>query len=69
LACTAALLVYQHLVVVDGSASASNTSCGGRRIIPTFTDGALVSCGIILVVTSVPGSVIGLPSATHCCDV
>src|ERR1017187_8157947 len=38
------LLEYQNLVVILGSASASNTSCGFRRIsIATCTVGGLVS--------------------------
>ena len=39
------LLVYQSLVVIDGSASASKTSCGGGLMsMRTSTDGALVRC-------------------------
>src|SRR5258708_1574423 len=50
------LLVYQNLVVIDGSASASKTSCGGRRISsPTSTEGGLVSCGVTAVAPSVSG--------------
>src|SRR5215475_7301122 len=51
------LLVNQNLVVTDGSAIASKTSCGGRRIsMPTSTDGALVSCSVTVITPSVPDS-------------
>src|SRR5437764_14626798 len=47
------LLVYQNVVVIDGSARASKTSCGGRRMsTPTSTDGVLASCVIGLFLPS-----------------